>query len=188
MLPGSGDLISQFLRRGRARNSYWTGAENLVRANGANTGKLGAGRTIEADPAIALSIGSRRLAARTCVERQRRRFPRVRVICSCVCFGNLVGKTESAHRIPIAHTVVEQAANILRAVIEAEGDADALPLFQIALAIGNSIQGEALSRGAQCVFLIAYLERLLLRLGGRGFTCCACKVRGAQYTKHSKDR
>src|SRR5215469_14680090 len=104
MLPGSGDLISQFLRRGRAWNSYWTGAKNLVRPNGANTGKLGAGRTIEADPAIALSIGSRRLTARTCVERQRRRLSGVRVIRSCVCFGELVGEAESAHRIPIAHT------------------------------------------------------------------------------------
>ena len=149
MLPGSGDLIAQFLRRGRARNSYWTGAKNLVRANGANTGKLGAGRTIEAEPAIALSIGSRRLAAaRTCGERQRRRLPGVRVICSRVCFGDLVGKTESAHRIPIAHTIVEQAANILRAVIEVESDADAFPLFQIAIAVGDSIQGEALSCGA----------------------------------------
>ena len=185
MLPGSGDLISQFLRRGRARNSYWTGAKNLVRANGANTGKLGAGRTVEADPAIALSIGSRRLAARTRVERQRWRLPGVRVICSCVCFGDLVGKTESAHRIPIAHTVVEQAANILT-VIEVEGDADAFPLFQIAVAVGDPIQSEALSRGAQCVFLIAYLERLLLRLGCRGFSCCARKVRDTQQTKHSK--
>ena|SRR6516162_5297974 len=186
MLPGSGDLIAQFLRRGRARNSYWTGAKNLVRANGANTGKLGAGRTIEAEPAIALSIGSRRLAAaRTCVERQRRRLPGVRVICSRVCFGDLVGKTESADRIPIAHTVVEQAANILT-VIEVEGDADAFPLFQIAVAVGDPIQSEALSRGAQCVFLIAYLERLLLRFGRRGFSCCARKVRDIQHTKHSK--
>src|SRR5262245_5271605 len=174
MLPGSGDLISQFLRRVHARNSYWTGAKNLVSANRANTGKLGAGRTIEADPAIALSIGSRRLAARTCVERQRRRLPGVRVVCSCVCLGDLVGKTESAHRIPIAQTVVEQAANILT-VIEVESDADAFPLFQIALAVGYLIQSEALSRGAQCILLIAYLERLLLRLGRRGL--CACHVR-----------
>src|SRR5215469_5239610 len=103
MLSGSGDLISR-LRLGRARIRYWTGAENLVRANGANTGKLGAGRTIEADPAIALGVGSRRFAAfRTCVERQWRRLPGVRVKCSCVFFGDLVGKAESAHRIPIAH-------------------------------------------------------------------------------------
>src|SRR5215469_13572913 len=186
MLPGSGDLISQFLRRGRARNSYWTGAKNLVRANGANTGKLGAGRTIEAEPAIALSVGSRRLAAaRTRVERQRRWLPGARIICSCVCFGDLVGKTEGAHRIPIAHTIIEQAANILT-VIEVEGDADAIPLFQIALAVGDPIQVEALSRGAQCVFLIAYLERLLLRLRRRGFSCCICKVRDTQHTKRSK--
>src|SRR6516165_2535565 len=158
MLPRPSDLISQFLRRGRARNSYWTGAKNLVRANWANTGKLDAGRTIEAEPAIALSIGSRRLAARTRVERQRRRLPAVRIECSCVCFGDLVGKTESAHRIPIAHTIVEQAANILT-VIEVEGYADAIPLFQIAVAVGDLIQSEALSRGAQCVCLLrAYLE------------------------------
>src|SRR6266513_698310 len=187
-LPRSADLISE-LRSVLARLGDRTGADDLVVTNGANTRKCRTGRARKADSTIALCVGSRRGASRAGVESQGRRLPFLWIIFCRVLFCDLVWKAVGAHRIAIAQALVEQVANILRVVIEIEGDTDAPPLFHIALAIGDTIQIEALSRGAERIFLIADHDGRVSRprFGRRG--CCACAIciaRAAQHAKHTE--
>lgn len=176
MLPGSGYLISQ-LRPDFAWLGDRTGAENLIVTNRANTRKLLARCAIEADTAIALRVRSRRVTSRAGVESQWRRGARARLVLCGVLFRDLVRKTEGAHRIAIVQTVIQQGANILRIVIEFEGDTDTRSYFLVALAVRDTIQVEARSCSAECVILVALHEWSLLRPRA---------PRGSQHAEHTK--